>query len=192
MRHEDLSQKSMIDLFRIEAADHVQTLTSGLLALEREPAAPAQLESCMRAAHSLKGAARIVGIDAGVKVAHAMEDCFVGAQEQRIKLHQGHIDVLLQGIDLLQQIARTPEQELGRWDGERAGQIALFVQELQRVPLSAPEAAQSTATVAAPSERGPSVAQVAPQDKDRAAGPRDGQGMLRVTTENLNRLLGLA
>ena len=34
----------------------------------------------MRAAHSLKGAARIVGLDVGVRVAHAMEDCFVAAQ----------------------------------------------------------------------------------------------------------------
>ena len=35
----------------------------------------------MRAAHSLKGAARIVGLTVGVRVAHAMEDCFVAAQQ---------------------------------------------------------------------------------------------------------------
>jgi len=34
----------------------------------------------MRAAHSLKGAARIVDLADGVRVAHAMEDCFVAAQ----------------------------------------------------------------------------------------------------------------
>ena len=44
------------------------------------PGAPSQLEACMRAAHSLKGAARIVGLGVGVSVAHAMEDCFVAAQ----------------------------------------------------------------------------------------------------------------
>ena len=37
----------------------------------------------MRAAHSLKGAARIVGLDAAVRVAHAMEDCLVAAQKGR-------------------------------------------------------------------------------------------------------------
>jgi two-component system sensor histidine kinase and response regulator WspE len=40
----------------------------------------------MRAAHSLKGAARIVGMDAGVSVAHVMEDCLVAAQEGRLLL----------------------------------------------------------------------------------------------------------
>ena len=42
----------------------------------------------MRAAHSLKGAARMVGLDVGVRVAHAIEDCFVAAQEGRLKLRQ--------------------------------------------------------------------------------------------------------
>jgi two-component system sensor histidine kinase and response regulator WspE len=46
----------------------------------------------MRAAHSLKGAARIVGVDAGVSVAHVMEDCLVSAQEGRLLLRPEHID----------------------------------------------------------------------------------------------------
>jgi two-component system sensor histidine kinase and response regulator WspE len=37
----------------------------------------------------------------------AMEECFVAAQQGRIVLHQGHIDELLRGVDLLQQMART-------------------------------------------------------------------------------------
>src|SRR5262245_6763243 len=115
MNSQDLSQKSMIDLFRIEAGDQAQVLIAGLLALETAPTDAAQLESCMRAAHALKGAARIVGIDAGVKVAHAMEDCFVSAQEGRVTVHRGHIDALLRGVDLLQQIAQTAESDLGQW-----------------------------------------------------------------------------
>ena len=35
----------------------------------------------MRAAHSIKGAARVVGVDPAVSVAHVMEDCFVAAQK---------------------------------------------------------------------------------------------------------------
>ena len=79
MSTHDLSQLSMLDLFRMEAESQVQVLTSGLLALERDHAAAEQLESCMRAAHSLKGAARIVDLADAVRVAHAMEDCFVAA-----------------------------------------------------------------------------------------------------------------
>ena len=66
MSAQDLSQVSMLDLFRMEADSQAQALTSGLLALERDPKAADQLERCMRAAHSLKGAARIVGLSVGV------------------------------------------------------------------------------------------------------------------------------
>ena len=80
MSGEDLSDFSMMELFRVEAESQTATLTAGLLALERDPTAADRLEACMRAAHSLKGAARIVNLNAAVKVAHAMEDCFVAAQ----------------------------------------------------------------------------------------------------------------
>ena len=79
---DDLSGFSLMDLFRSEADGQVALLTEGLLALEGESDAPSPsaLESLMRAAHSLKGAARIVGLDAAVRVAHALEDNFVAAQ----------------------------------------------------------------------------------------------------------------
>ena len=51
-------QPSLIDLFREEARTQAQILSDGLLALERAPRDPVTLEACMRAAHSLKGAAR--------------------------------------------------------------------------------------------------------------------------------------
>src|SRR5207249_10513585 len=79
MSGQDLSQLSMQDLFRMEAESQTEVLTAGLLALERNPRAGDQLETCMRAAHSLKGAARIVDLDAGVALAHAMEDLLVAA-----------------------------------------------------------------------------------------------------------------
>jgi chemotaxis protein histidine kinase CheA len=60
----------------------------------------------MRAAHSIKGAARIVGIDAAVKIAHVMEDCLVAAQKQEIQLGPTSIDALLRGVDLLSRVAQ--------------------------------------------------------------------------------------
>ena len=99
MSADDLSQLSMLDLFRLDAESQVQALTDGLLALERNPRAAEQLEICMRAAHSLKGAARIVGLDVGVTVTHAMEDCFVAAQRGAITLQQSQIDLLLGGVE---------------------------------------------------------------------------------------------
>src|SRR5258705_1919177 len=130
MSSQDLSQLSMLDLFRMEVDSQSQTLTAGLLALERDPVAADRLESCMRAAHSLKGAARIVGVSAGVSVTHAMEDCFVAAQQGRIELQQGHIDELLRGVDLLLQMAHTAERDMDRWEAQKLGEVAAFLDAL--------------------------------------------------------------
>src|SRR6202049_2862653 len=97
MSGQDLSQLSMQDLFRLEAEGQTEVLTAGLLALEHDPHASDQLETCMRAAHSLKGAARIVDLDAGVALAHAMEDVLVAAQENRIAPPPGDNDLPLRG-----------------------------------------------------------------------------------------------
>jgi Chemotaxis protein histidine kinase and related kinases len=106
---DDLSSLSMLDLFRVEAENQAAVLTSGLLELERGKAGPQLLETLMRAAHSLKGAARIVNVQSVVRIAHAMEDCFVAAQERRLQLHQSEIDVLLRGVDLLLNISKRPD-----------------------------------------------------------------------------------
>ncbi len=72
---------SLFELFQEEARAHTAALSQGLLDLEADAANPRRIEPLMRAAHSLKGASRIVGIDLAVKLAHVMEDVFVAAQE---------------------------------------------------------------------------------------------------------------
>src|SRR5476651_93984 len=138
---EDLSNFSMFDLFRVEVENQAQVLTAGLLALERDPTAADQLEATMRAAHSLKGAARIVGLDAGVSVAHVMEDCLVAAQSGRLILHRARIDLLLRGVDLLTRIAQTPEADAARWTGEKKPEIDGFIAALADAPDESPAGA---------------------------------------------------
>ncbi|MBN3814972.1 Hpt domain-containing protein, partial [Paraburkholderia sp. Ac-20347] len=98
---DDLSRRSLLDLFHEEAQTQTRTLSAGLLALEAAPTEASTLEACMRATHSLKGAARIVGLPEAVEVASAMEDCFVAAQHGVLTIGAAHIDALLVGIDML-------------------------------------------------------------------------------------------
>jgi two-component system sensor histidine kinase and response regulator WspE len=200
MSLQDLSQLSMLDLFRMEVDSESQALTAGLLALERDPKAADQLERCMRAAHSLKGAARIVGLNAGVSVTHAMEDCFVAAQQGRIALQQGHIDELLRGVDLLQQMARTAEKDMDRWETQKRAEVGAFVDALSLVEMSQPPmrevgpapAHPAPAHSARPHEAKPQDEGLPVTLRDEDSGDAGQGGVLRVTAENLNRLLGLA
>jgi len=193
MTPDQMKDASMLELFRLEAEAQTQVLSQGLLALERNPAQADQLEACMRAAHSLKGAARIVGLDAGVQVAHVMEDCLVGAQEGRLLLAPEHIDALLAGTDILLHIADAQAER-----AEQAHQaIPAMVQRLQGL-LSGQPSVRATAPAAPPSAAipptPPAEAEVAvePSPRRRASdgddvGDRD--RVLRVTAERLNQLL---
>ena len=73
----DLGGFSMFELFKAEAETNCAILNEGLLKLEADPSDLSAIEPLMRAAHSLKGAARIIGVDLAVRLAHAMEDRLV-------------------------------------------------------------------------------------------------------------------
>ncbi len=105
MNPDQMRDASLLELFQMEAQAQAEVLNAGLVAIERDPTSATDLEACMRATHSLKGAARIVDLDMGVKIAHVMEDCLVDAQAGKLTLTPAHVDVLLQGVDLLLKLA---------------------------------------------------------------------------------------
>ncbi|MHA6141382.1 response regulator [Pseudomonas mohnii] len=198
MTPEQMRDTSLLELFSLEAEAQTQVLSAGLLALERNPTQADQLESCMRAAHSLKGAARIVGVDAGVSVAHVMEDCLVSAQEGRLLLRPEHIDALLQGTDLLMRIA-TPNNAPLPEDIEAYVALmgALLDPAAAAVPVAAPAAPlmaelQLEPPLAWPEEPAPVVEPLPDAPKKTRRTTENGERVLRVTAERLNGLLDLS
>jgi two-component system sensor histidine kinase and response regulator WspE len=119
----DLSQFSMLDLFRMEADSQTQILTDGLLAMERLKDDASAVESMMRAAHSIKGAASIVGLEVVVQLAHGMEDAFIAAQNGKLALSANRVDVLLAGVDLILQLSRLQDAEVDGWLAANGEQI---------------------------------------------------------------------
>ncbi|WP_417705103.1 hybrid sensor histidine kinase/response regulator [Pseudomonas sp.] len=192
MTPDQMRDASLLDLFRLEAEAQKQVLDTGLLILERDPTNAGQLEACMRAAHSLKGAARIVGLDNGVQVAHAMEDLLVAAQEGLLRLLPDHIDALLQGSDLLLRIGQAQQ------DAELDARVETVTTRLQvllgnAVPAlrvqpgdSAPLAAD--APPASPHET-PMV--TGPQPAEPVADERISR-VLRVSAERFDHLIDLS
>jgi len=98
---------SMLELFQMEEQQQSALISDGLIKLEKDPTSPKTLESLMRASHSLKGAARMVGVDPVVDITHIMEDCFVAAQNNELIITPSHIDALLKSVDLISQIANS-------------------------------------------------------------------------------------
>jgi len=204
---DDLGDFSMLELFHLEVDNQATILNDGLLALEQNAQSEKQLEALMRAAHSIKGAARMVDIETGVKLAHAMEDCFVKAQQGELQLQPHQIDLLLRGVDQL--IAISTQEADTEALSILTGQIETIeqmeaVEELDTPQAAAPVTGETIESptgdpdsMATPPELAPEgVEHAAEAPESRACNSTDktspGETTVRVSSESLNRLVGLA
>lgn len=170
------SDPSLLELFHAEAETHMGVLTAGILELERDPRQATRYEELMRAAHSIKGAARIVGIDRAVALAHVIEDCFVAARQGQIALTSDTVDVLLPAVDLLQavtqahlgtaqpsdaQIEQVVQQVRAAMLGTPSPRVAITPSPQQKVPTASPPS-QSPPTPNPPLPLAPPAANLTP------------------------------
>jgi two-component system sensor histidine kinase and response regulator WspE len=190
----------MLELFRLEAESQTAILSAGVLAIEELERSPATIESMMRAAHSLKGAARIIGLDPAVRVAHAMEDCFVAAGKGTFHVRPEHADVLLAGIDFLSTIARAQDalSPESLWAVNAEKLVLALADLMQAAPvLPAPVLPAQVAripttaeTQVPPSQEADPSATVQPVSA--ASRIEQADRVVRVSADSLTRLVGLA
>jgi two-component system sensor histidine kinase and response regulator WspE len=201
---------SMMDLFREEVRTHVASLSSGLLGLESAPADPKRVEPLMRAAHSIKGAARIVNIDVAVQLAHALEDALVAVQHGKVTVGPADVDVLFRATDVLASLEQVTDDTAAEWGASHEAEVAELRELLISLAQGCPMPAAATlpqAPTEPPATPAPSVTPVAPQAPVSAPAPppheialqptpaapvQAAEAVVRVTAQNLNRLMSLA
>jgi len=204
---------SLLELFKLEAESHCAALTEGLLALEKSPGDTSAVEPLMRAAHSVKGAARIVGLDVVVTLAHVMEECFLAAKSGKEALSAGRVDQLLRAVDVLAEIRAISESELGTWTTSQSTRIDGLVAELKApVPAAATTVASATAIPPTPPSPAVQIAATAESTTSTTPAPsapisesrptatarealpasETGTASVRVASDVLNRMLSLA
>ncbi len=91
--------------FREETEENVRSLTSGLLALESQPAHRGTLDGIFRAAHTVKGSARMLGQVETARLSHAMESVLGDLRSGQLKMSPTLNDVLLASADVLLALA---------------------------------------------------------------------------------------
>ena len=205
-----ISDPIMLDLFQTEVETYVAVLNDGLLALENDPGATDQLEALMRAAHSIKGGARVVGLDVAVRVAHVMEDCFVAAQKGEVSLGSDHIDILLQIVDLLTQLSQSlgeggmdwvsqHRNEIDRLVGAISaiidGEAAIEVSPMEVTPVAKPDPPAQLPAERVETPAGNAVGLPIPQETGETMPKQDLTEMdrtVRVTAAKIERLMGQA
>ena len=147
----DLGGFSMFDLFQTEVQQHCACLADGLIALEQNASDPKMVEPLMRAAHSVKGAARIINLDGAIGLAHSMEECLVRIQKGTEIPTASRIDELLRGSDILRSLAdHKSEDEARAWLEQEAGPISALAEGLNLPPKAGVSAVVVVAPAATP------------------------------------------
>lgn len=96
-----MSLAAYLDAYRAEAGDLLQTLTTLLLRLERDPADAEALREMFRAAHTIKGGAAMLGLADIRDLAHAAEDVLGHLRDDRRPLSPDLVSRLFQAFDTL-------------------------------------------------------------------------------------------
>ncbi len=140
-----IEDQELRELFAAESEEHLHQLESGLLHLEKHPDDMEVLKELFREAHSLKGAARMLGVRDVETLAHHFEDFLGAASKGQRTFTALDVDRLTRGLDDIR--ALVEEAVTGK-----------------RSPIALPEALQRlTQPVVAPQPKeNPPAAPVSP------------------------------
>lgn len=94
-----IEDQELRELFAAESEEHLHALEKGLLHLEKNPADVAMLKDLFREAHSLKGAARMLGVRDVEALAHHFEDFLGAASKGKQTFTALDVDRLTRSLD---------------------------------------------------------------------------------------------
>jgi two-component system, chemotaxis family, sensor kinase CheA len=187
-------------MFAEEAEGRLAVLSELLLELERNGDDQELLSSVFREAHTLKGAAAVVGMADVLRVAHAMEEVLEGLRRGDSSATPAMVDALLGAVDGMREL--VPAAAAG---DDRADQADRLVAALGSAPDQPGPAPHPPGPAPGPpvGERsrpgvgvGPAVhssrPDASPTPPDRTPAPRRGRGdTIRLPVERLDELVRL-
>lgn len=160
--------------FRIEAQEHLEGLSAGLLRLERAPRDPETLKTLFRLAHTLKGSARMVSQDELGRLAHKMEDVLGALRDESGAVTEPVISAMLFALEVIRKMVAALAQ-----DGAEVADIGPAVTALEAAIGSArsgpaadpPAPAPAVRPVSAPAPPAPPAAAATPAAPPAAPAP---------------------
>jgi two-component system chemotaxis sensor kinase CheA len=105
-------RKRLLSTFKVEAQDHLKTIISGLVGLEKTPPPDVQmeiLETVYRGSHNLKGAARAVNLSDIETICQSVEGVFSLWKQKKISQSPELFDTLHHAIDTIRAILSSLE-----------------------------------------------------------------------------------
>lgn len=169
MAASDEFQKQLLQTFKIEAEEHLTTLSNGLIELENKPnkaKSQAIVEEIHRAAHSLKSAARAVELVDVASLCHAMENVFSEIKNHSILLSEPLFDTLQNALNSLQTLLCADSEQTD------AGSFNSLLKQLEKAAKGEPSDLPAQAKPKRkPGKKKPSVAKKSHKPEAKAEEP---------------------
>ncbi|MBI4869900.1 MAG: response regulator [Candidatus Wallbacteria bacterium] len=168
---DELDDLSTLEVFRLEAEEHLRNLRRDALGPEGGAPDGAAMARMMRDLHTLKGAARLVGLAAVQRLTHALESVLETAARGQRALTPHEHEGVLEAVDLLGELLAREEAESPRLET-----LLLTLAGLAPARAAGPSEPQEPAT------------------PDALSTPMEAPGgsSARVSVERLDRMMGLA
>jgi two-component system, chemotaxis family, sensor kinase CheA len=104
MSMDDIDINELLESFSDESDEQIVIIEESLLAIEDNPDNDDLVEGIFRAAHTLKGNARIVGLDVIAEFTHSFEDVLDRMRRKSIGVTSDLVSLLLKFVDALRDI----------------------------------------------------------------------------------------
>lgn len=108
-----IADKELRNLFKLESEERLQHLDNGLLRLEKAPADLPLLEELFREAHSLKGAARMLGLVEIQNLAHQLEDAMGAAKKGEMALQPDTVADMYRTLETIRGLVKIEVGDAG-------------------------------------------------------------------------------
>jgi chemotaxis protein histidine kinase CheA/ActR/RegA family two-component response regulator len=104
------------EIFRMEAEEHLQTISLNVAAMEKQPDNRDLIQSIRRATHTLKGAAGMMGFHAIANLCHVSEDLLDNIMDSKMTISSAVLSMILDTAEALDMLINAKESDAARND----------------------------------------------------------------------------
>jgi two-component system chemotaxis sensor kinase CheA len=181
----EIDRDALLQTFLAEAEETFVHMEQALVALEARPGDEQLLHGLFRDAHTLKGAAGLVGFDGARDLAHDLEDVLERLRKRTLAVSDTLVTLLLRSVDVL----RGAVAEAAAGTAAPSEAVVAF---RRRLAAAAASASGGAGTPGAPPPPPPSGGHGDGSDAPTPAQPAATGRSLRVDVGKLDRMLDLS
>ncbi|MCE5327674.1 MAG: chemotaxis protein CheA [Planctomycetaceae bacterium] len=174
----------LLNEFAAESRDRLAGAEAALLALEKRPADSEQINTVLRAFHTIKGAAGFLGIASIERLAHLSENLLICAREGRLVITGRNADMALRSCDTLKDM-------IGSLRAGNLNDVAVAPGDLESALESISDDGSQVAAAAVAAQAPATAETASDSEKNQPSGDSGIDATARVSIQRLDALVDM-